>query len=245
MRSSAWLKLARELVFVVMFGYLYELIRGEVVQSGAIATRHAFWVIDIEKALGLFQERRLQSVFLHSYHVIRTFNLYYGGTHFIVPIATLIWLAVRHPDHYSRARNLLAATTAVGFVCFALFPVAPPRLLPPRYGIVDTIRHLGDTHAAGVLLDRAGNAYAAMPSLHMAWAVWCTIALYPVLQHRWSRIVAVLYPIMTALVVVVTGNHFIADFVTGTLLIFAVDFVLSQLSRRRSATIIGDFPKPR
>lgn len=233
-RTTAWWKVARELVFVVIFGYLYELIRGQVVQSGAVATRHALGVVDIEKALGLFQERRLQSVFLHSYDLIRAFNLYYGGTHFIVPIATLIWIAVRHSDHYSRARNLLAATTAVGFLCFALFPVAPPRLLPPRYGIVDTIRHLGGTHTAGVLLDRAGNAYAAMPSLHMAWAVWCTIALYPLLVHRWSRIVAVLYPIMTALVVVVTGNHFIADFVTGAALIFAVDWVLTQLSRRRT-----------
>lgn len=222
---------------MLAFGYLYELIRGEVVQSGAVATSHALWVVDIEKALGIFQEQRLQSVFLHSYDVIRAFNLYYGGTHFLVPIATLIWLAARHPDHFSRARNLLAATTAVGFLCFALFPVAPPRLLPPSFGIVDTIRHLGGTHAAGVLLDRAGNAYAAMPSLHMAWAVWCTIALYPLLTHRWSRIVAVLYPIMTALVVVVTGNHFIADFVTGTLLIFAVDVGLTQMSRRWTATL--------
>ncbi len=236
MTTSAWWKVAQELVAVAVFLYVYELIRDNIVQSGELAIRHAMWVVDAEKAVGLFQERGMQSVFLHSYGLIHAFNLYYGGTHFIVPAAALIWLGVRHPQHYARARNLLAVTTAVGFTCFWLLPVAPPRLLPKKFGIVDTIHHLGGTRLEANLMDRAGNAYAALPSLHVAWAVWVTIALYPLLRTRTARVIAVVYPILTTIVVVATGNHFIADCVTGAALIFAVAWVLDRLRTRRAAT---------
>jgi hypothetical protein len=241
-KASTWWKIGRELLYVGLFEYLYELIRGSVVQSGALATRHALWVVDLEQSLGLFQERRIQSVFLHSHGLVQVFNLYYGGTHFLVPAATLIWLAVRHPPAYLRARTLLAVTTAVGFVCFWLFPVAPPRLLPLRYDIVDTIRHLSGSRVEASLMDRAGNAYAALPSLHMAWAVWCTLALYPLLRRRWTRVVAVAYPILTGLVVVATGNHFVLDCIAGTALILAVAWALERLRATRPATGLVDVP---
>ena len=230
MRNSPWWKVARELLFIAVFIYFYELIRGSVVQSGAVATRHALWIVDIERSVGLFVERGVQSVFLSSHAVVGGFNLYYGGTHFLVPAAVLIWLGVRHPAHYSRARNLLMATTVVGFACFWLFPVAPPRLLPAHFEIVDTIRHLDGTRAVATLIDRAGNAYAALPSLHVAWAVWCTMAVYQLLEHRWSRVVALLYPVATILAVVVTGNHFVADCVMGTVLVLGVAWVLDRVS---------------
>ena len=237
-RAPAWRKVARELIYVAVFYYLYELIRATVVQSGSVATRHALWIVDIEKAFGLFQERAIQSVFLHSHGLIRVFNLYYGATHFLVPIVVLVWLAVRHPPDYLRARTLLAVTTAIGFLCFWLFPVAPPRLLPLRFGFVDTIRHLGGTQVQTAMMDRAGNAYAALPSLHMAWAVWVTIAIYPLLRHRWSRVVAIVYPILTGVVVVATGNHFIADAIAGTVLVLAVAWVLDRVPQGWTASTV-------
>lgn len=236
-RSNAVWNVSRELILVVAFYYLYELIRGSVVQSGAVATRHALWLVDLEKAVGLFQERALQSVFLHSHGLIQVFNLYYGATHFLVPIAVLVWLAVRHPSHYVRARNLLMVTTAIAFLCFWLFPVAPPRLLPIRFEFVDTIRNLGGTQVQRTLMDRAGNAYAALPSLHMAWAVWVTIAIYPLLRHRGAKVTAIVYPILTGVVVVATGNHFIADAIAGTVLVLAVAWVLDRISTGRRESV--------
>ena len=227
-RWSAARSVARELVYVVIFLALYEFIRGRVVQSGDVATRSALRIVDVERALGIFHERAIQSLFVRSEGLIRSFNLYYGGTHFLVPAVILIWIAVRHSEHYPKARTLLAVTTAAGFLFFWRWPVAPPRLLPAGFGIVDTIHDLGGTRIQADLMDRAGNAYAALPSLHMAWAVWVTIVVYPRLRHRWARVIAVVYPLMTALVVVATGNHFIADCVAGTILIFAVAWVLEH-----------------
>ena len=227
---------------MAIFAYLYELIRANVVQSGAIATEHALWVVDVERALGMFVERGIQDAFISWHWLIQGFNLYYGGTHFLVPIAVLVWLAIRHPPEYLKARTVLAVTTAIGFVCFWLFPVAPPRLLPLHFGFVDTIRHLGGTQVQNTMMDRAGNAYAALPSLHMAWAVWVTVALYPLLKHRWSRVVVVVYPILTGLVVVVTGNHFIADAVTGAALVMAVAWALDRIQARRASSAGGGAP---
>src|SRR5215218_7514193 len=184
-RTTAWLKVARELAFVVVFYWLYEWIRGLVVQSGSVAVDHANWLIDLEQRLGLLWERDLQAIFIDVHPLIRGFNLYYGGTHFLVPIATLLWVAMRHPADYPRVRTLLAVTTAIGFAIFSVLPMAPPRLMPERLGIIDTIRHLDGIRVASELMDRAGNAYAAMPSLHIAWAVWTTLALYPLLRSRW------------------------------------------------------------
>jgi PAP2 superfamily len=225
-RTSTVLKVARELAFVVAFYWLYEWIRGLVVQSGSVAVHHANQLIDLEQRLGLLWERDLQSVFIGMRPLIRGFNLYYGGTHFLVPIATLLWVALRHPGDYPRVRNLLAVTTAIGFAIFSVLPMAPPRLMHDRLDIVDTIRHLDGGQVATQLMDRAGNAYAAMPSLHIAWAVWTTLALYPLLRTRWAKALAVAYPILTSLVVVVTGNHYVLDCVAGVALIYFAQWVI-------------------
>jgi hypothetical protein len=158
-------------------------------------------------------------VFVHNDPVTDAFNAYYGGTHFLVPAFVLGWLLFRHPGQYGRARTALAVTTAVAFVVFWLFPVAPPRLLPARFGILDMLRAPdGSGHFETTLITAAGDRYASMPSLHVAWAVWCALALYPVVRPRILRALVVSYPLMTILVVVVTGNHFFLDAAAGTLL---------------------------
>ena len=136
---------------MVAFYWLYEWIRGLVVQSGSLAVDNANWLIDLEQRLGLLWERDLQSIFIDIHPLIRSFNLYYGGTHFLVPIATLLWVAMRHPADYPRVRTLLAVTTAIGFAIFSVLPMAPPRLMPARLGIVDTIRHLDGVRVASEL----------------------------------------------------------------------------------------------
>jgi hypothetical protein len=119
---------------------------------------------------------------------------------------TLPMLALRHPERYARSRTALAATTGLGFFCFWLFPATPPRLLPHRFGIIDTLRSLGNTgHLENSLINAAGDKYAAMPSLHVAWAIRCTLAQYPVIRHRMLRALLAAYPVLTTLVVVTTG----------------------------------------
>ncbi len=213
-----WGRVARELVLVAIFLAVYEEIRWHMVQAGGAAASHALSVVSAERALGLFHERAVQAVFTPWDSVTDAFNTYYGGTHFLVPAAILAWLLLRHPERYARARTTLAVMTAVAFVCFWLYPVAPPRLLPASFGFVDTLRDGASGHLEGSLINTAGDQYASMPSLHVAWAVWCALALYPMFRHWALRALVVAYPVMTTVVVVATGNHYLLDAVAGTLL---------------------------
>jgi len=116
-----------------------------------------------------------------------------------------------------------------------------PRLLPSRFGIVDTLRATGHSgHVETTLLNTAGDQYASMPSLHVAWAVWCALALYPVVRRRALRALVVAYPVMTTLVVVTTGNHFFLDTIAGALLASAVWAGVTRTARRVAARTPGN-----
>jgi hypothetical protein len=226
-----WAQIVRELLIVGIFCAGYELLRTDMVQDGAAAAAHSLAVVHLESAVGLFQEASVQRFFLRAPDLMKFFNLYYGGTHFLVPIAALVWLAVRHRDRYARARTTLGLTTGIAFVVFWLFPVAPPRMLPPRFGIIDTLVTFQQSgHLEHSLIDSAGDVYAAMPSLHVAWALWCTLVLYPVVRNRAGRVLLIAYPVVTTLVVVTTGNHFLLDAVTGALLVTAVWLAVPRVS---------------
>jgi hypothetical protein len=217
--GTRW-RLIKEVCLVLVLAAAYEEVSAHMVQASGAASRHALLIVSVERSLGLFHERAVQAAVLGSGGGTATdvFNLYYGGTHFLVPAIVLVWLLFRHPAHYGRARTALAVTTGLGFVCFWLFPVAPPRLLPARFGIVDTLTAGGSGHFESALISAAGDKYASMPSLHVGWAVWCALALYPLLRHRALRALAVAYPLMTTLVVIATGNHFVLDAIAGALL---------------------------
>jgi PAP2 superfamily len=228
---AGWRRVAGELTLVAVLLLVYEEIRWHMVQAGGAAASHALSVVSAERAIGLFHEQAVQAVFTPWDTVTDAFNTYYGGTHFLVPAVALAWLLLRHPEQYRRARTALAVTTAVAFVCFWLYPVAPPRLLPAGFGIVDTLRAGGSGHLESSLINTAGDQYASMPSLHVAWAVWCALALYPVVRHWALRVLVVAYPLMTTLVVVATGNHFFLDAAAGTLLAGLTWAVVARLSR--------------
>lgn len=214
-----WRRVTRELFYIAIFALLYEELRLHMVQAGGAAARHALGIVSAEQTLGIFHEHAVQAAFLRWPDLITGFNLYYGGTHFLVPIVLLAWLLLRHPVQYARARTTLAGLTAVAFVVFWLYPVAPPHLLPRRFHIADTLITVGHGgHLETALINTAGDRYASMPSLHVAWAVWCALAAYPMLRHWALRALAVAYPFMTVLVVVVTGNHFFLDAIAGTTL---------------------------
>src|ERR1700722_10156665 len=242
--AGTWRRLARELCLVAVFAVIYEQIRSHMVQAGGPALSHSLLVVSAERSLGLFHEQAVQAAFISSDPVTDAFNAYYGGTHFLVPAFVLAWLLFRHPGHYGRARTALAVITAAAFVCFWLFPVAPPRLLPARFGILDMLTVPdGSGHFETSLINTAGDKYASMPSLHVAWAVWCALALYPVVRSRLLRALIVADPVMTTLVVVATGNHFFLDALAGALLAViawvAVTRIGTWLSVRRGTRALA------
>ena len=234
-----WRRLARELGVLALLAIVYEEIAAHLVQAGSAATSHALMIVGAERSLGLFDERAVQAVFVHNDTITDAFNAYYGGTHFLIPAFVLGWLLFRHPGQYGRARTALVVISAIAFVCFWLFPLAPPRLLPAHFGIVDMLRAPdGSGHLESTLITTAGDRYAAMPSVHVAWAVWCALAVWPVVRTRILRALVVAYPLMTILVVVVTGNHYFLDAIAGTVLTagtwIAVTRIGAWLSVRRA-----------
>jgi len=176
---------------------------------------HAQGVLNLEQSLHLDPELALDR-WLAGHHTLGLIlSDYYDNAHFVVTLGLLGWVWWRRTDIYRPLRNALVLVNVLAFIVFWRYPVAPPRMLVSD-GFTDVV---ASTHAfgswhTGVLASQA-NQLAAMPSLHISWAVWCTLVLWRISQRRWVRVLAVLYPCLTALAVLATGNHFVLDIVGG------------------------------
>lgn len=192
----------------------YDWARDHLTGGEAEAFRHARQVIRAERVLGIYHEETLQEWFLGWPAFLSFWNVFYGSVHFVAPVIVLVWLYRRAPARYVRWRNTMLVMLALGLVGFWLYPLMPPRLLPGEYGFVDTRLELfGLGEASRSPSD--DNLYAAMPSLHIAWATWVTLALWPLVRHRWARALLVAYPAAQLFCTVVTANHFFLDAVGG------------------------------
>ena len=180
------------------------------------AGRNALGVIGVEKTLHLDVERGTQQFFLRWPELVRAFNVVYTSAHILVTAAVLIWLLVAAPERYRRLRTALLITTGLALIGFALFPVLPPRLLPQGYGFIDALQRLGGLWSFSTpAVEKIADPYAAMPSLHLGWATWCALAAYPATRRPLVRAAIVAYPVIVAVVVIATGNHYLLDCVGG------------------------------
>jgi len=191
-----------------------------------VALAHAQSILSVEQSLGIAPERSLDT-WLAAHHTVGLIlSDYYDNAHFGVTLGVLAWLWWRRPDIYRPLRTSLVLVNMLAFVFFWRYPVAPPRMLRGFTDVVASTGAIGSWHT-GSLASHA-NELAAMPSLHMAWAVWCTIALWQISERAWVRVAAVIYPFVTAFAVIATGNHFVLD-IAGGLLAIALAVLLARL----------------
>ena len=203
------------MVFYATYTVVRDL-RGRRSVSVAAARHDAVDLIDIERWLHLFDEQRVQALVLPHREIVRLLEDYYGTVHFVAVVVVLAVLCRRDPAQYRLWRNALGILTALALVGFFLFPVMPPRLLPPSYHFVDTLRTVGGLWNFGSApAATLSNQYAAFPSLHTAWSAWCALALSSVIRPWWGRVLLVCYPVLTVFCIVVTGNHYLADAAAG------------------------------
>ena len=208
----------------MIFYELYSLARNSQ-GSGSTSPSHAFRnarvVINFERAVGLYHEESVQRLFLDARPVVMAFNVYYGAAHFLVTAGVLMWMFLHHPDRYARWRWALACTTLLALVGFLAFPLMPPRLITADYGMgsyVDTLHTVGGLwNFEDGAIAKLSNQYAAMPSLHFAWSLWCCLALWPRLRSAWARALAVAHPVITLVAIVATANHYWIDAAGGAL----------------------------
>ncbi len=214
-RSNWW----REVLLIGVFYGLYTLVRnarGAQPVSAAHALANARWVIRTERRLGLFHESAVQHWYLHNVGFIQFWNDFYAIAHFVGVLGVLMLLYFRFPRRYRLWRNTLAATTLMALIGFSVFPLAPPRLLPAGSGFVDTLQVYGGlwSFQSGPV-NSISNQYAAMPSLHTAWALWAALATLGLVRPWWARALILLFPLATAFGLVVTANHYLLDEIAG------------------------------
>lgn len=216
-----------EVGFVLALYVAYELSRRAVPSDPAAAIDHAQDVMSLESTLHIDIEWSVNS-WLQSRDWLAALSGYYYETfHFVVVITTLIWLYLKRPALYRRARSVLIIASFGALLVFWFFPVAPPRLAESGLtDIVVTHNVLGAGHGvtSGLV-----NIYAAIPSLHVGWAVWAAVVIMRAEPHWRFRYALWLYPATTTFVVIGTANHFVVDAVAG-LVTITTSAVLTRLT---------------
>lgn len=204
-----------EILLIAVSYWIYSLVRNAVPEQQAAAMRNADRVWDLEQSFGLAFEHAINHAVNSVTWLIVGMNYYYATLHFVVTLAVLVWLFRRHPGRYAPTRLVLFVTTGIALLGYYFFPLAPPRLMGS--GFIDTVRihHTWGSMASGDLA-HVSNQYAAMPSMHIGWSLWCGITVAMLARHTWVRVLGVLYPVTTLLVIVSTANHFWLDAAGGT-----------------------------
>jgi hypothetical protein len=202
---------ARELALVLVLYALWRIVGtiSIVKVNGAIDAGQRIW--DVERVLHLPNERGLQHLFLSSSLLIQACNVFYASVHIPSMGVFLVWLWLRHRDRYPAVRNVIALTT-LWCLAVQLWPVAPPRLVPALH-VADTPAMFGQTVYPS--FGKNGPAQlSAMPSVHVAWAAIIGVTIFVTVARPW-RWLGIAHPVVTTIVVAVTGNHYWLDAVVG------------------------------
>ena len=142
-------------------------------------------------------------------------NWMYVNSHFVITTSFLIWLYLARNDAYYFVRNMFMVAMGLALVGYVAFPTAPPRLMP-EWGFTDTVANFVGQAVesnANVLY----NPYAAVPSMHVAFALMVAIPSIMLVRNRALKAMWGAYPAVVTFVVVVTANHFWLDAALGVL----------------------------
>jgi membrane-associated phospholipid phosphatase len=211
-------RLLGELVVVALLVFAYDAVRRHAAPRRDMAVAHGRAVLHAEQRLHLDWEHAANAWLGHHLTLREIACWWYQMAHVTLAMTVLAWCWFAAPAVYRVARNTLVLTNVAGLIVFAVCPVAPPRLLPGG-GFSDSI---AVTLGSGQAAHPPPDEYAAMPSLHLAWATWVVLTVWAVTastgRRRGVRAPAALHPVLTAVAVVATANHYVLDVVAGVAL---------------------------
>ncbi len=214
LRPRPWTELI--LLGVLYVGYSAARLLADDDRGRAVANaRH---LLGVESWLHVDVEAALNHAVAGAPAVALAASYWYAALHYLVTPAVLVWVYRRHPLGYRRVRNALVVASVTGLACFVLLPVAPPRMLSGYADVLaGTSAHgwWGGDASAPKGLGGLTNEMAAMPSLHVGWALWCAWVVFLCSRSPWLRVLATTYATGTVLVVLGTGNHYLLDAVGG------------------------------
>jgi hypothetical protein len=222
-------------VLLVLYA-IYDGSRLLVNTSPAQAEHHGEQILSFERRLHFSPEHAINHLFARNAWLGIPADFIYASLHYVITVCVLFWVWRKHRDHYRQARTWLGLTTLLGVIGFVVFPTAPPRLL--GHGFIDILAEhasVGWWGAGGGGtprgLENMSNEFAAMPSLHVGWALWCGLLVFFHARHRLVRVCGLLYPFLIAFVVMGTANHYLMDCVMGALVALVALFATPSLLR--------------
>jgi membrane-associated phospholipid phosphatase len=213
---QGWFDALRQLALFGGAYYAYRLVRGFVDGQASLAYDNARLLVDAERGMNLFFEPGVQDWLLrHADWSVTAANWMYVNSHFVITTTFLIWLYLARNHAYYYVRNMFMIAMGFALVGYVAFPTAPPRFLP-EWGFTDTVAaFVGSSaeHSANVLY----NPFAAVPSMHVAFALMIAVPAVQLVRHRPIKLLWALYPAVVTFVVVVTANHYWLDAALGAL----------------------------
>jgi hypothetical protein len=227
---AAW----REFALVAAVYGLYTATRRISAGGADQAIGNARRVLRIEHLTGLAPEHWLNRVVSQRTFRALPADYAYASLHYVVTLIVLVWLWRAHGTAYLPARRALMTATLLGPVGFTILPLAPPRMLPGSIDTMAAYGHDGRWGSAASAPKGVGsftNQFAAMPSLHVGWAIWCAVTVRRHARRMRIRCLTVAYPVMVVLVVLSTANHYLLDAVAGLVVLLA-GFAISRLAVR-------------
>jgi PAP2 superfamily len=228
---QGWGDLGRQLGILVLFDVAYETVRGLADGERAVALAHGQQVIDLERSTHTFVEPAVQSFFLPAHALIDIANQIYLNSQFTVTSAFLIWLYLYRNESYYFVRNMFVVAMGLALVGYTLYPTAPPRMFP-QHGFVDTIIDFSNVNHDSALAKIFINPFAAVPSMHCAFALMIGVTGIRVARHGYTKAFWAFWPLLVTWVVIVTGNHYWFDAALGAVVAVTSALVAQRLLAR-------------
>ncbi|HEU4706644.1 MAG TPA: phosphatase PAP2 family protein [Solirubrobacterales bacterium] len=213
---KGWSDAGRQIGILVGVDACYELARGVADSTKADALAHGAQVIDFEQATHTFFEPRLQDLFLPAHWMIVVADQLYLNAQFSIALGFLVWLYLFRNESYYFVRNMFVVSMGLALIGYVGFPTAPPRMFP-EHGFVDTITDFSSVNHDSTLAKVFINPYAAVPSMHCAFAVMIGGTGLMVCRSWWAKAWWGFWPLLIAWVVIVTANHYWVDAALGWL----------------------------
>jgi diacylglycerol O-acyltransferase / wax synthase len=226
-RSSIFVELGLLIFLIWIYNWLQDLAPLRRTQ----ALKNAEGLFSFEKRTGLDPEPALDHWLAHHDVLAYLASNFYAIGIFAVTFGFAAWLWWRRPDIYKLLRNAIVLANLIAFVVFAAFPVAPPRMLP---GFTDVVAQVGSLGWHNSLI-RHADQLAAMPSMHVGYAVWCSFVAWRLARSHAAKVAALVfgisYPLVTTLAVIATGNHYLMDVLAGAATSVASVFLVEAVPR--------------
>lgn len=204
-----------QIVILAVVLFAYQLTRGlaDDATTAATAIHNGRHVVALERMLGLYAEPGIQRWALHQPNLTDVLSWVYLNVQTTVTLGGLLWIYMRHNERYYFVRNMFFVSFLLACVVYVVYPTAPPRLMPHDYGFVDSVADYSGPRK--FIWSAFANPYAAMPSMHVGFALMIGLSISSLVTRSWARAAWIAYPAAILWVVVATGNHFWLDAAAG------------------------------